>query len=341
MPFNQTGNENLGKALNFMKEFDAENLNEKICEIKSLQLCCSQGIVVCINCNHHQQINGELQRMYRCEMCRKEIWLTGGTFFDHVRKFRPYLATFYLLERGIVLSACDLSKVLSVSTCTADRIYKKVAKLVTEKMQASAADVPSADLQGVVCRRTRETPSRQHPLAEEVAVQKLLALQEPADFDQESKYPELSDTEKSVLELLSDTPIRFTDICEEMKLECANASAAIISLELRQLATRLNGDKYVRSDPPTMRASSLLNSQKKESKYSKITTKIIDFIEERFQGVSRKYLQFYAALYWIYDDRKRWGPDSIRQLCVKSRHIPYREILAFVTPPTVKVCARA
>ncbi len=105
MPFNQTGNENLGKAINFLKEFDAENLDEKICEIKALQICCSLGFAVCKHCNHHQILKGELQRMYLCNVCRKEIWITGGTFFDHVRKFRPYLASFYLLERGIILSA--------------------------------------------------------------------------------------------------------------------------------------------------------------------------------------------------------------------------------------------
>jgi DNA-binding MarR family transcriptional regulator len=178
-------------------------------------------------------------------------------------------------------------------------------------------------------------------LAEEVAVQKLLALSEPDDSEQETKYPGLSKAEESVLELLSDTPIRFADICERVKLECANASAAIMGLELRQFATRLTGDKYVRTDPPTGRSSALLKLQKQKRKHSKITTKIIDFIKERFQGVSRKYLQFYAALYWIHADRKRWGPDTIRQLCVQSRHIPYREILEFVTPPTVKVHAHA
>ena len=340
MPFNQTGNENLGIALGFMKEFDAENLNEKICEIKSLQLSSVLGFIVCQHCNHHQILEGELQRMYPCKICSKEIWLTAGSFFDHVRKFRPYLAAFYLLERGVILSACEVAKVLGVSKCTADRIYKKIAKLVSEKMQTHGIDVSTAELAPVVTRRTTETPARQPPLAEEIAVQNLLSMRElEVEEQDDSRYPGISNSEKSVLALLSETPIRFADICEKLSLNCGEASAAIMGLELRALTMRLPGERYVILDRPTRVTLKAINNKKQQNKGDKIATRIIDFVKERFQGVGRKYLQLYAALYWIFIDRKSWGPGSIQQLCTQSRHIPYREILAFVTPPTVKVLA--
>ncbi len=341
MPFNQTGNENLGKALDFMKEFNAEHLDEKICEIKALQWCTSLGFVACNYCDHNQIIPSDLQRMYLCKMCRKEIWITGGTFFDHVKKFRPYLASFYLLERGIILSACDLAKVLGVTSCTADRIYKKVTKLVSEKMKSSKIEVSTVELLPVTMRRTSRTPAGQPPAAEEAAVQKLLALQEAEHSEQESNYPEISNNEKSVLTLLSETPIRFADLCERLHLDCADAAAATMGLELRGLASRLPGDRYVILDQPDRPVMKAVSVKMQKSKHHELIKKMIDFINERFQGVGRKNHQLFAALFWIYEDRKRWGPGSIQQLCVQSRHIPYREILAFVTPPTVKLVTRA
>ena len=337
MPFNQTGNENLGKAINFLKEFDAENLDEKICEIKALQICCSLGFAVCKHCNHHQILKGELQRMYLCNVCRKEIWITGGTFFDHVRKFRPYLASFYLLERGIILSAPDLLAVLRVSSNMASLIHKKVAKRVSEQMHATGFDISTAELSKITFRRTRETPARQAPLAEEVEVQKRLAMCAPENSQEDSKEPELSENEKAVLTSLSETPINFAAICETFKLDCAQASAAIMGLELRELAKRLPGDRYVLTDKQTKQALKALDAGKLPPKQNKIVLKLIDFVEERFQGVGRKYHQFYAALYWIFADRKRWGSGSILQLIAQSDHVPYREILEYVTPPTVKV----
>ncbi len=228
MPYNQTGNENLGKALDFLKVFDAENLDEKICELKALQICCKLGFTICRHCNHHQMLKGQLQRMYRCDVCRKEIWITGGSFFDHVRKFRPYLASFFLLERGIILSASDLSNVLGISVDTAGKIYKKVAKLVSEKMQGSGSDVSTTELSQIVCRRTIETPARQSPLAEEVEIQKRLKLCEPEAAVEELKEPELTTNEKVVLALLSELPILFAALCEKANLECGDASAAIM-----------------------------------------------------------------------------------------------------------------
>ncbi|MBA3994155.1 MAG: hypothetical protein C0469_11560 [Cyanobacteria bacterium DS2.3.42] len=341
MPFNQSGNENLGKALLFLKEFDAENLDEKICELKALQICCRLGFTICKHCNHHQMLKGELQRMYRCDVCRKEIWITGGSFFDHVRKFRPYLASFFLLERGIILSASDLSNVLGISVDMAGKIYKRIAKLVSEKMQGLGSDISTTELSKIVCRRTIETPARQSPLAEEVEIQKRLALCEPEGSIEELKEPELTTNEVAVLALLSELPTTFAAICERVRLECADASAAVMGLELWELAVRLPGDRYILSDRKTKEASKAIDSKSQKSKQSKAVLGMIDFVEERFQGIGRKNHQLYAALYWIFVDRKRWGPGSILQLCAQSRHIPYREILEYVSPPTIKILTRA
>ncbi len=336
MPFNTTGSEDLARALVFMKKFDAEHLDDRICELKVLQILCKLGFAVCKNCQHKNPISEAPQRMCICERCKKEIWITGGSFFDHVRKFKPYLASIGLLENGIILSASELRNVLSVTQSTSDKIYKKISLLVSEKMKGIGIEVETLELLTVVWRRCIETPAREHPIAEEIAMQK--------EAEQKSKGPEsaeegqaLTGTEKSIFSLLSKTPVNFDDICRQLNVDCSKISAAIVGLELQDLVVRIPGDNYVKSDRVTQRAMSVSNSKNIKAELNHLSTRMIDFIQERFQGISRKYLQLYAALFWIYLDRKRWGPGAILQMCMQSRHIRRREIRDFVTPLTVNL----
>ncbi len=309
-------------------------------KLRRCRFAAAWGFAVCRYCNHHQMLNGDLDRMYLCDKCRKEIWITAGSFFDHVKKFRPYLASFYLMERGILLSASDLSDVLGVSTNMANKIYKKVAIAALEKMRGLGIDVSTVELSQIVCRRTIETPARQSALTEEVEIQRRLELCEQKEFVEESKEPELTVDEKSVLALLSEVPTRFASICEKVSLDCADASAAVMGLELRELAVRLPGDRYILSDRTTKLALKAIDPKSEKRKQHKAVVEMIDFVEERFQGIGRKNHQLYAALYWISVDRKRWGPGSVLELCKQSRHIPYREILEYVSPPIIKIMTR-
>ncbi|HNB23780.1 MAG TPA: hypothetical protein PKZ32_15300 [Candidatus Melainabacteria bacterium] len=337
MPFNLSGRENLLKAIELLKEFDTKNPDERICEALSLQWCCKAEFIVCSHCNHQQNISGDLRRMYLCSKCSKQIWVTAGTFFDHVRKFRPYLATMYIYERGVILSASDLSKLLGVSLSMASLISKKITFLISEILETSGREVLSSTLSAVVCRRSIETPQRQHPLAEEVEIRKELALRENNVQQPESKMPEMSRAEAELLELLSEIPMTFSEICQRMRIDCPTASATIVFLELRDLITCIHGDRYVRKDKEASDAKNSIEKDKGKTKYAKMVNRFIKFVEERFQGISRKYLQLYLALFWIFMDRKRWGPNSILSFCTSSKHVPYQKILAYLTPTDVKL----
>ncbi len=336
MPFNLVGQENLHKAKQLLVEFDLIHIDERICQAISLQWCVKLGFIACTHCNHHHVVTGELQRMYLCDECRKEIWVTAGTFFDHVRRFRPYLATIYLYEHGVVLSGSDLSKVLGASQSTVDKITKKLAILIAESMLCSKIEVSSARLSTLVSRRSTETPARQAPIAEEVELQKRLALNKPNLAKQEFKGPSMSNAESTILDLLSEEPQTFQSLIELSKLTCAELSASVTLLELRGLAKGLPGDRFIKTDEPLQTVQEEINTTKTGIKYRKIAEKFIQFVRERFQGVSRKYLQLYAAIFHVYEDRKRWGSESILRLCARSRHVSYYEIKSFVTPAMVK-----
>lgn len=336
MPFNFRGREDLLKAIEVLKEFDAVNPDERICEALSLQWCCNLGFVICGHCGHQQMTTGKIKRMYLCQNCSKEIWVTAGTFFDHVRKFRPYLATIFLYENGLLLSVSSLSKVLGISLSMAALISKKIAMLVSETLHSSKRDVPSSALSSIVCRRTIETPPRQHPVAEEVEVQRNLSLLEEKPQKKNPGPPKLSFIESQVLELLSETPISFSDICDRLSIDCPTASSTMVFLELKELAACVPGDKYIRSIKSKQDARHIPRTSKNSNRHSLVTNRFIKFVEERYQGVGRKYLQLYVALFWIYIDRKRWGTGTILNLCARSKHVPYRKILNFITAAEVK-----
>ena len=341
MPFNLLGQQNFLRAKQLLEEFDAIHIDERICQAISLQWCIKLGFIACAYCNHHQVVTGELQRMYLCAKCRKEIWVTAGTFFDHVRKFRPYLAAIYLYEHGVILSASDQSKLLCISQSTADKITKKLAILVTESMQYSKVQVSSDQLTTLVSRRSTETPARQTPIAEEEELQKRLALNKPKRNTQQSKSPAMSRAESALFDLLSDEPESFQTLIELSKLTCSELSASITLLELRGLAKYLPGDRFIRTNEPLQKAQAVINSIKKNCKHKKLINRFIRFVKERFQGVSRKYLQLYAAIFHVHEDRKRWGSESILRLCARSRHISTHEIKQFITPPMVKFARKA
>jgi hypothetical protein len=65
----------------------------------------------------------------------------------------------------------------------------------------------------------------------------------------------------------------------------------------------------------------------------------IDFICTYLHGISRKYVQIHLASFWCYKDRKRWGSGAVLKACFQSHGIDDEEILAYVSPPMVKVPA--
>lgn len=63
-----------------------------------------------------------------------------------------------------------------------------------------------------------------------------------------------------------------------------------------------------------------------------------DFVRRVFQGISRKYLQLYLAVYWCSLNRRRWGVGRLFSACMRSRRRCYRARLNFVSPPVVAYC---
>ncbi len=147
----------------FNTEFPtAEDCLDELCKRAS-----DDGILKCRHCGSAEFSKGSGCRLIICRDCRKPTWLTAGTFFHHVRLPRAWLGAIWLMERGASISACRFHKLAGIAYSTAWSIFHKLSTVIKDAMGVSAKEVPSSLFGSLVCRRSRETPARAHPLAEQ------------------------------------------------------------------------------------------------------------------------------------------------------------------------------
>jgi hypothetical protein len=245
-------------------------------------------------------------------------------------------------------------------------------------MPEESLAVPSLQFAPVICKRSRETPMRRHPRAEQEEVNSRLidsesgsefsATIEPkptqlpfASFGQRS-FAEtnaqddlasamlsqaqenafsalLSDKQRDLCRMLSHEAVHFDNLLLSSGMSPGSLSATLTILELEGLVKRLPGDHYVRvQSRPTalnsMQPMSPLHSPSEQ--VSKTINTVIEMIRSVFGGVSGKYLQNYLAAHWCQAQRNE-APGWLVKECLRFGRITYAQILAYVTPPLVKL----
>jgi len=165
--------------------------------------------------------------------------------------------------------------------------------------------------------------------------------------DEVTEVSHLSAAERRVYDLLSPEPVQFEDLCTQSGIAAGDLSASLVILELDGLVTRLDGARYVR---PRARpaATGMLHAPTNTTGISGIAglsaanreaaETVAHFIQYIYGGISRKYLQNYAAAHWCHIDRKRWGPGKLLRACVTADQITASFIREYVTPLMVR-CA--
>lgn len=194
------------------------------------------------------------------------------------------------------------------------------------------ADVSSAEFAILLFRRSRETPARRHPSAEQEEVERKLWLEKMKNGQLDNSLEsQLAGSEKAVYGLLSDQPTTFDKLKVNTDLDTGILTSALMMLELAGLARR-SGDQYVRH-------ASNLNGVREilDDDTAQIVADFLDYVRIIFHGISRKNLQLYLAAYWCDVDGRRWQPGALLHACIQSRPISGREILAFVSQPVVKI----
>jgi hypothetical protein len=217
-------------------------------------------------------------------------------------------------------------------------------------------------------KRSRETPARERPVAEQDEMERMAASAEPPvhvpesqNINSDSTGMHLEFTARDVLvpnaqstassevngedthspntsysqqeqayKLLSDLPLHFDELFERAKIPVSTLSAFLTLLELEGKAARLDGDSYVRRIPKPK-----INSPGED--LSVAIDAFLEFVRVNFRGISRKYLQGYLAAFWCYIDRSRWSSDTLWQKCLRSKPVNSMQTRAYVTPIWVKL----
>jgi hypothetical protein len=272
------------------------------------------------------------------------------------------------MERGVIFNAFKFHRLVGIAYSSGLNILRKLTAVLERKICEDGLELPSGLFLEVVSKRSRETPTRGHPRAEQLEIDKpavattgdnleLPSLDAPPGGASKSRASstELSEgtyvasdsalnarKETLVLGLLSDRPLHFDYLYGQAKLSVGELSSALTILELDGEIVRLPGGFFLRTlaggtnrtfDSPLQAATATSNKAENVS----TVRSAVSFIRSTFKGISRKYLQNYLTAYSCYLDRQRWCVGAIMTVCSESGPIRMDEIREYVTPRMVKV----
>lgn len=305
----------------------------------------------CPRCHSKQVEHRNDYRSLKCLICHKESWFTAGTFLARIREPRAWLGAIWLIERRVLVNSFTLHKLAGISYSSALLIFKKLMFLIDSQLKDPVQSVPSKQFSSLFLKRSRETPARAHPLAEEDDRNRQLESRHDASPDHYSCTNNNSDLESSsvnnesshvgassslrnnretlVLKTLSSHPLHIDTLAERTGMPIGELSGILIMLELSGFATRLAGERY--TTPPAQMQPAQLNSQTQES-----IANAIAYVRSVFKGISRKYLQDYIALYCYYRDFRTCPAGMLLQLCSKRAYIAARDLFSRVCPLNVR-----
>ena len=321
--------------------------------------------IECSECRSKKLQPTANRRAFRCTECGEKKWMTRGTFFEGKKCLRAWLGAIWMKDRRVRFNPRDLEKCAEIAYSTANMICKALKLVISEEMDE--ATLQSGAFLNLMTRRSKMTPRKKHPTAEQTeyereetrkkshggqesrtakkngAAKAKRSTQEPKAQPQGSAGLDgLSDNEKKVFNNLSDNAISIDTLCRKTGMKAVDISQTLTMLELNGLAREMPGGRFEKIEIPSeqnngsaeMQTLSMLTAQNK----SKIA-RAIEFIEELYSGISRKYLQLYLADHWFFVDEKRWSEGSLLAACHKFRTVKYKEILEFDTQARVSVAA--
>ncbi|MGD9684925.1 MAG: hypothetical protein AB7W16_27475 [Candidatus Obscuribacterales bacterium] len=278
------------------------------------------GSLICVFCKGREFARERGSRVMLCRACGKEVWLTAGSFFHRKKLLRPWLAAIWMMEHGATINASQLKRLLNIAYSSAHFILRSLACVVEEQSGTGSELVPSSAFLQIFSRRSRETPAREHPRAEETVLQE----QQDNQDDSESLQVDMTglpDDQQKIYMHLFQGPLSVDHLCIRTGLDVGPVMAALTMLELDGLIQRSAGVCFERAEVAS--STSVISERA-----SKVVDGTICFVQRIFGGISRKYLQSYIASYWCFSDRKRWGPGALLQACLRRANRP----TIFMTP---------
>jgi hypothetical protein len=291
----------------------------------------------CSRCNSSELRRKRGMRRYICSDCHYKGWILAGTYFEFMRKSRLWLGLIWFLEHGIQINALQFHQLAKCAYSTALMIFRKLGSVLHEHLE-SMQEVDSAESReflSIFWKRSNQTPIGEHPsLEQECFDLELNDIEDEGENDNTTK--DLREDEAQILQLISDQKIHLDHICQLSGLYCGDVIGSLTFLEMSNLVERHGGDYY------TLKKKKIGNKRNRSDVPNSATTQVkidsfITFVQGQIHGISRKYLQYYLAIFWCFEDRKRWSPSELLKACCRSTFRASRELFQFVTESRVLV----
>lgn len=319
----------LDPALEIMRMLLAENLAKFPTNEDCLKELSKYIDEKCNHCKSRRLLREIGRRDARCIKCNRKTWLTAKTFFNSIKKPRPYLMAIILLAHGIRISGAAFARLMGISTSSAQHILKKVSSVLLDLLQKYGTPTKSCDFMSCVFRRSIDSPAHEHPHAEFDEIERQCAVQNTQD---QALLASLSEDEKLVYQQFSDQSITQPSLELRSGLPTNRIMSALTMLELAGLIENQNGTQYVK----IQRSVKLPVAQKPHKHLIRYVARSTRYIKRTHGGVSRKYLQLYLALFWCVVD-KRWSTEALLKACARYGKLSGREIVSYTSPHMVLV----
>lgn len=141
--------------------------------LKQLYILMGDNLWLCRKCGK------ELPRDYtarciKCLCCKKLNRLTANTFLHKMRRPQAYLAAIILRQKGVVLTSPRFADPLALSRSAGLSILKKQAYAILKTFEddEQVMSLPTEALMAIYNKRSKDTPRREHPTAEQDAMEK-------------------------------------------------------------------------------------------------------------------------------------------------------------------------
>lgn len=314
------------------QDFKRTYPTESACVDEIYALLIAQGRIKCSTCGSCEHEREAGKRWCKCSKCRATIWITAGTMFERAHKLRAWFGTIWLMESGVPISGNRLAQLLGIAQSSAWALLQRMSTLVLKSMENQFGEISTTHFMAVMRKRSSETEARQHPVSEELEVQKKLAgaTSVPSDEDDQLLW---DDDERAVFAVLTYDFVPFDEVCSLTGLPSETVGASLCTLKMGKHVVA-SADAYARAKKKSQ--VPLLAKLTKVALGVHIDA-IANHICEIYSGISRKHLQKYIAAYWSVEDRKRWSRGTILQACLSSEPISIRDLREYVSPPEIYV----
>ncbi len=348
------------------REFEAKFQTDEDCIEEFVRRFELSGGIKCRFCDGASFDRNCGSRIIFCRLCKKSSSFTTGTFFFRMKLARPYLAFIWFKEHGFTFSSSRFEELLGISYSTALEILWKFSTAMLSEMNENFNEIPSSAFSMLFCKRSRQTPSRRHPVTEEEDFCSNFSSESSAIDNENSKgstetiepiqtidddNPEestrdlnsdmtnsiLTEEQAKVYSCLSSEPISFENLCILTGLKASELGAALTWLEIDRLAERRLGDQYVKVFAIKDNSAPHLQTIDSFDIDPDCVSKIVGFLRIHFHGISRKNLQKYLALCWYHFEKDKWKYNSLTELCRKLQPMSKSEMTDYVTPSMVKI----